>query len=305
MSEIQEIVVAPEQQGQRLDHVLKGLGFARPRRLALFSAGSIKVNGRRAAKGYSLRSGDRITVADAQDARSHGVGPAPDHELELRIIYEDAWLVAVDKPAGVPSHALVAGELHTIGSALLARYPEMAVVGHRPLEPGLLHRLDTETSGLLMAARDRESFERMHAAHRRGELDKRYRALCHGRVQAPRLDHAYLLADRRRVRVRTLAFPGARSIQTELLRAEPRGDFSLVEVRVAFAARHQVRAHLAALGHPIANDPLYGGAPLATLARHFLHASRLSFEHPHTGRRIELEAPLPADLLHALDSLPR
>jgi 23S rRNA pseudouridine1911/1915/1917 synthase len=302
MTEIREIVVAPEHSGSRLDHTLKALGLVRGRAQAagLVAAGAVRVNGKRAIKGQLLRAGDRISL---EPARVQTEGPGPDAELALRVVYEDAWLVVVDKPAGVPSHALRPAERGTIASALLARYPEMADVGHRVLEPGLLHRLDTDTSGLLLAARDPQSFARLREAHRRGEFDKRYLALCQGELAAPQAAHAYLRADRRKVRVRLDAFPQARPIETALLSCERRGAFSLVEVRVGFAARHQVRAHLAALGHPIANDPLYGGPSLPGLMRHFLHASTLELTHPQSGERLRLEAPLPHDLTRCLASL--
>jgi 23S rRNA pseudouridine1911/1915/1917 synthase len=257
--------------------------------------GDIRVNGARFTKGQRLRAGDRVS-----GARENVPAVAQPDPQPLAVLHEDAWLVVANKPAGMPSHPLRADERGTLASALLARYPEMGGVGHSPLEPGILHRLDTDTSGVMLAARDATTFQALHAAHRGGKFDKRYLAFCSGQLQAPRRIYGYLRADRRRVRVEADPFDGAKPIETEILSATAHGEFCLVEVRVPFAARHQVRAQLAALGHPIAADTLYGGAELAGLTRHFLHASQLAFEHPHTQRAIRVRAELPDDLRRVL-----
>src|SRR5262245_9828643 len=277
MTEAWEIVVTAEHDGERIDRFLRlaGRSASRAALAEQLERGEIRVNGARFKKGQRLRTGDRVSGA----RETLPAAAQPDPELALDVLYEDRWLVLANKPAGVPSHPLRAEERGTLASALLARYPEMASVGHTALEPGILHRLDTDTSGVLLAARDAETFRELHEAHRRGELDKHYLALCSGQLQAPRRVHAYLRADRKRVRVDVDPFEGAKPIETELLRADPHGEFCLVEVRVPFAARHQVRAQLAALGHPIAGDTLYGGAQVPGLMRHFLHASELGLRH--------------------------
>jgi 23S rRNA pseudouridine1911/1915/1917 synthase len=286
--------------GQRLDRFLRErLPNLSRRALAdLIQSGAVRVNGRRAAKGELLYLGDRVQTA----ALPQTEGPSPDPDLTLQICFEDSHFVAVDKPAGIPSHALRAGERGTVASALLARYPEMAGVGFRPLEPGLLHRLDTDTSGILIAARDTETFARLRLAHARGEIKKQYLALCSGQPE-PQLARGFLLADRQRVRVSDAPVTGAKPIQTELEPLRVFGPYSLVRVQVAFAGRHQVRAHLAALGHPIVGDQLYGGAQMPSLTRHFLHASEVQLRHPHDGRALQLTAALPAELESLLASL--
>jgi 23S rRNA pseudouridine1911/1915/1917 synthase len=294
------IIVDPAASGERLDRFLRSWlpDLSRAALRDLIQSGRVRVNGRGANKGSLLQPGDRIETRPPLEAS----GPARDAQRALAIVYEDPWLVVVNKPAGVPSHALRADEQGAIATLLLARYPEMAEVGYRALEPGLLHRLDTDTSGILIAARDRDTFERLRAAHVAGEFDKRYLALCSGAL-APQRVTAYLRADQRRVRVETVPVACARAITTEILSAIPHGDFSLVSVRVPHAARHQVRAQLAALGHPIAGDALYGGAPLPGLAHHFLHASEVTLQHPHEPRALQLTAPLPAELVAVLDGL--
>jgi 23S rRNA pseudouridine1911/1915/1917 synthase len=294
MTEAWEIVVTAEYDGERIDRFLRRAGRSASRAALAeqLERGEIRVNGARFKKGQRVRAGDR--VSGVRETRPPAAEPDP--ELPLEVLHEDAWLVVANKPAGVPSHPLRGEERGTLASALLARYPEMAGVGHAALEPGILHRLDTGTSGVLLAARDAETFRALHEAHQRGELDKHYLALCSGQLQAPRRVHGYLRADRKRVRVDADPFEGAKPIETELLRAEAHGELCLVEVRVPFAGRHQVRAQLAALGHPIAGDTLYGGPQLPGLTRHFLHASELGLRHPRTGQRLRVQAPLPADL---------
>jgi 23S rRNA pseudouridine1911/1915/1917 synthase len=292
-------VVEAASDGERLDRFLRQRlpGLSRAALAELIKGRAVRVNGRRASKGQLLHAGDRVETDPLEQE------PGVDAELPLRILHEDAWLVAVDKPAGVPSHALRLGERGTIASALLARYPEMATVGHRRLEPGLLHRLDTDTSGVLVAARDAVSFEHLRAAHARAEIDKRYLALCSGRLE-PQTARGFLCADQRRVRVQDEASARAKPIETEIVSSETRGEFSLVCVRVPKAARHQVRAHLAALGHPIAADAVYGGAALPGLAHHFLHASDVAFLHPMTQRTLRIHAELPPELAAVLATLP-
>jgi 23S rRNA pseudouridine1911/1915/1917 synthase len=304
MTEAWEMVVAAEFEGERIDRFLRRVGHVASRKALAeqLVSGMIRVNGARTKKGQRLREGDRVSGPTARA----GDGALPDPDRSLDVLYEDPWLVVVHKPAGIPSHPLRPDERGTIASALVARFPEMARegVGHRPLEPGILHRLDTDTSGVLLAARDADSFRKLAAAHRRGGIDKRYLALCSGRLQAPQTLHGYLAADRKRVRVSTEMFEAARSVETEVAAAEDAGQgFTLATIRVPFAARHQVRAQLAASGHPIAGDAIYGGPAIEGLTRHFLHASRIEFPHPSRAERVQVDAPLPAELVGVLASL--
>lgn len=282
----------------RLDHYLREHvpELSRKLLLTLFRAGHIQLNGRLASKSAQVQPGDRIDVAGIPA----DTGPAPDPLLTLSIIYEDAHIVAIDKPAGVPSHALRPGERGTVVSALLSRYPELRGIGYRELESGLLHRLDNDTSGVLLAVKDQATFERLREPHERGQFDKRYVALVSG-LLAPQRSHAFLRADRRRVRVRLQPTAGFKPIVMEVLSCTPYGAYGLVEVQVSLAARHQVRAQLAALGHPIAGDALYGGDHIPDLTRHFLHASELAF--PYMGRRLRVRASLPPELSAVLERL--
>ena len=289
--------------GERLDRFVcaqfPALGRASARRLIV--AGDVRVNGRSAAAGQRLRSGDEVEVALAHSASP--VAAQPDAAAALGVLYEDDSVVCVDKPAGMPAHPLRPGERGTLVSALLARYPELAQVGYSPREPGIVHRLDTDTSGVMLAARDAQSFAALRAQLERAEIDKRYLALSAGSPAAPAVHEAWLSARGRRVSVRAAPFASAQRVQTELLHAWRAGDHTLLSVRVHVARRHQIRAHLAALGHPIAGDRVYGGATVPGLHRHFLHASELHFTHPRTGERVSVRAPLPAELQSVLAGL--
>jgi 23S rRNA pseudouridine1911/1915/1917 synthase len=303
-----DLVVPAPSEGARLDVFLRdhlaGLGRAAVRRL--IEDGRVTLDARRASGRERLRTGQRIAVRGELSAAAQ-----PDPSAPLVIAYEDATCVVANKPAGMPSHPLAPGELGTLASALLARYPEMANFGYSPREPGIVHRLDTDTSGLVLAARTPEAFADLRAQLEAGSIDKRYLALCAGVPAAKHVGvplHAALTAHGPRVHVQLdegLARSDAQSITTEILRivsTHASGALALIEVKAARARRHQVRAHLAALGHPIAGDALYGGPSTPLLARHFLHAGVLAFTPPGMPAPMRVEAELPRELSAALEA---
>ncbi|HJQ84217.1 MAG TPA: RluA family pseudouridine synthase, partial [Candidatus Binatia bacterium] len=223
----------------------------------------------------------------------------------LPVVHEDASIVVVDKPGGMPAHALDPRQRGTAAAFLLARYPEMADVGE-PLAPGLVHRLDTGTSGLLVAARTVEAHAALRAALRARRVEKRYVAVVAGtgpelagtRVVLPLAHDA---GDRRRM---IAAAPGLRAWPAETaleVLSSWRGR-TLVRATIRTGVTHQVRAHLAHVGHPVLGDVLYGGPPVALPAgRHALHASELSLPHPADGRPLVLASALPPDLRALVD----
>lgn len=321
-------VVTEAEQGQRVDRLvaaLSGAGRAGARRL--LEAGQVRLNGRRPPKGAVLRAGDRLALTLPE----RGVGALPNPELPLTVVYEAPGLLVVDKPAGMHCHPLQPEDRSTLVSAALARYPELAGLGYSPLQPGLLHRIDRDTSGLVLFARDARTFAHFARALRpflpwdrevSGDCEgrrevlrpagtegggtdvevirKRYLALCAGRLTEPGVHRAWLRAQGPRVRVFAAAGQGRRPIETAVVGVEPVGRFTRVELSVPSAARHQVRAHLAALGHPIVGDVLYGGPQVPGLGRHFLHASRLSLRPAGGEDWVELESPLPSELERTL-----
>lgn len=298
-----ELVVGEAEAGRRLDVVLvervEGMSRARARRFT--EEGKVRVNGRRARKARSLHVGDRITLSELPAPADFPA--APDPTLPLVVLREDLYLVVVDKPAGAPSHPLAPGEGGTVAGALVARYPEMAGVGYAEREPGLVHRLDTDTSGALLAARDARTFEALRDLLRSGGIHKRYVALCAGAVIAPAVLDGELATDRKNARrvvvvhdPRQARRLKAKPARTEVMAAETVGGVSLVEIEAPSAHRHQIRAHLAGAGHALLGDALYGGPGGPGLERHQLHASALSFRHPHTGVEVRVVAPLPEAL---------
>jgi 23S rRNA pseudouridine1911/1915/1917 synthase len=294
-------VVAASEAGERLDKlVVARAKIGRRRAAELFSAGKVSVNGRRANKGDAAAVGDEIGVELAIDDR-----PQPEPDAPLVVRYETAEVVIAYKSAGQPT-APLRGEPGTLAGALLGRYPEMADLGHSPREPGILHRLDTQTSGLVIAARRLEAWNALHHALSRGEMTKRYLAIVEGAELSDRgVIDTPLAPDRKNPkRVLTGDYAlgrrgksGARDAVSRYRVVSRHGRWALVELEVSRAYRHQVRAHLAAIGHPIAGDAVYGGPAAPELGdRHALHASYVAWAGDAIVTGFAVEEPLPADM---------
>jgi 23S rRNA pseudouridine1911/1915/1917 synthase len=225
---------------------------------------------------------------------------------------ERAEFVVVNKPAGMPTAPLATRERGTLCGALLARYPEMQGVGYRVREPGIVHRLDTQTSGLVLAARNADVFTRMSQALEREELKKRYLAVVSaaGLAESGEISRALAPDPAHPERVRVLE-EGERASErsgyarhkiTRYRLERIAGNRALIELSVGSAFRHQIRAHLAAIGHPIAGDAVYGGEPVPSLgARHALHASELSWTGSASMPSFTVHEPLPPDLAALLE----
>lgn len=279
-----ELEVAEEDAGERLDVWLaRRTPLSRARAKARILEGGVRVNGRPARKSQPLLPGDRVTLSEAPGPSDFD--PLPDTGAPIDVRFENERFVVVEKPPGMPSHPLGPLERGTVANALVARYPEMRGVGYRAREAGLLHRLDTDTSGLILAARSPDAFRALRDALRAGAIEKRYLARCEGMVPAPCVIDTPIASDprdRRKVRVcrsaREAERLGARPARTDVLDSTAAAGGSLVEVRANHARRHQVRAHLASIGHPLVGDTLYGGPELPGIAHHLLHASRMHVE---------------------------
>ena len=297
-----EHTVSEDDAGERLDvflvRRLEGASRAAVRRL--IANGAVRVDGRRTKKGERVVAGQRVTL-DALPEPSD-FDPVPSSADELPILYDDPRFVVADKPAGMPSHPLRPSEQGTAANALVAGYPEMIGIGDRRREAGLVHRLDNDTSGVLLAARDAMAFGVLRTALREGRIDKEYVALCAGDVRGPFAIDVPLASDPKNAR-RVTATSGGRSRRTEVVAVSRLGAFTLVTARAPRASRHQVRAHLAHVGHPLAGDALYGGAAVEGLGRHFLHASSIALSHPEDGRPVRVASTLPGDLAAALDRI--
>ncbi len=290
-----EFVIAPEESGLRLDQVLtrRVSGLGRKRAAELFRAGAVRVDGHPAAKGALARPGSILTADLPAPDRA-----LPEPDVQLDVLLETPTLVAVDKPAGRPSAALRASDRGTMAGALVARYPEMEGVGYGPREPGLIHRLDTQTSGVLIFARSQPSFEALRQALESGAMVKKYLAIvASDAIDEHGLIHGALAPSPQGKRVRVVPpdTRGAREARTEYRVVERCGRWALVEATAGRAYRHQVRVHLASRGSPIAGDTLYGGQRLRLGERHALHASHVACETAEVPR-FEVDSPLPKDL---------
>jgi 23S rRNA pseudouridine1911/1915/1917 synthase len=254
----------------------------------LFDDGSVRLRGKRAKKGDRVAVGDEIEVTREPAARTH---PLPDPSLVLDVLLETPELVAIAKPAGMPSQPLKPGELGCAANGIAARWPECAALGDDPRDGGLVHRLDIGTSGVLVAARTPESYRTLREAFGSGAVTKEYVALCTARPVSRECD-APLAQRGDHVRVDyTDGLPAHTAFTVE--RASE--THSLVRCIATTGRMHQVRAHLANVGAPIAGDALYSGAPIAGHDGFFLHAAKVVLP-----AGVTIEAPLPARFTAAL-----
>jgi 23S rRNA pseudouridine1911/1915/1917 synthase len=300
-----ELVV--DEGGKRIDQFLaEKTSLSRNAARRLIEEGQVRIDGRTVRKpGVFLAAGQRMSLtAPAQDPLR--TPPLPQPELPLTVLYEDADVVVVSKPAGVPSHPLRPGELGTLASALCARYPECATASRDAREGGLCQRLDLYTSGAILAARSRPAWETMREHLSEGRIQKEYLALVVGvperdsfEVTAPLLPapgpdkHRKLIAA---VTPEQIYHPEAMDAETRFSVLCRGSRFSLVRAETSTGKRHQVRVHLASLGLPLVGDTLYGALPMddpAAPPGYFLHASRLRF--PGKKGRVDVTAPLPPD----------
>lgn len=283
------ITVDASASGTRLDvFVGRAVGSAGAAR-RLIGAGSVLLDGRPAAKGARVSEGQVVEVRREADG---AVAVPPDTSLPLLVLYEDADLVAINKPGGVPTHPVRPGERGTVAGALVARYPECAAASLDPREAGLAHRLDVGTSGVLLAARSREAWLGLRGALKAPGCEKTYLVEVQGVPPAATIVTAPIgRVGRRAGRVRVGRGRGLLPARTDVRLLERRGLTSIVQAQLAIGRPHQVRAHLAHLGCPVVGDDVYGDAKGGE-ALH-LHAFRVAFAHPRTGSRTVIEAPAP------------
>jgi 23S rRNA pseudouridine1911/1915/1917 synthase len=286
-----QIVVATEHAGERLDVFLARSTGSRAAAQRLIEGGAVLVDGRPRPKRHAVAAGERVEVSELPDAPEADV---PDAAYE--IAWEDEHLLVIDKPAGVVVHPGAGHRAGTLVQALAGR----VAGGDDPERPGVVHRLDRDTSGLLLLARSDEIHAGLQAAQRAREIERAYLALVDGRPGARRGTIDAPLGRDRRLRTRMSTDtddPRDAVTHFEVERNLPRS--TLLRVRLQTGRTHQIRAHLKAIGHPVLGDPEYG-VPGYDLARQFLHAAGLAFTHPVTGERIEVASALPDDLAAAL-----
>jgi 23S rRNA pseudouridine1911/1915/1917 synthase len=295
-----------EASSERLDRYLARTlsGLSRSQAQRLIRQGRVTLDGEATKPGVPVKPGMQVVVH---------MPPPPDNEviaqsIHLQVVYEDDDLLVVDKPAGMVVHPAYGHREGTLVNALLARYPGLAVGDAG--RPGIVHRLDRDTSGLIVVAKTEIALKHLRRQFKSRGVQKTYLALVHGRPPASEgIIEAPVGRDPRQ-RKRMAVVPGGRAARTRYRLLEELGNYSLLSVWLETGRTHQIRVHLAWLGVPVAGDKVYGrgrGVRLTQrdmgLDRQFLHAWRLSFEHPGGKGRVELEALLPSDLQGALNVL--
>ena len=298
--------VPPEARGERLDRHL-AVAFpelSRSRLSALIDEGHVRLDGRPAKPSARLRGGETVELLVPPPVPAT---PKPE-DLPLSVLYEDADLVAIDKAAGMVVHPAAGNWEGTVVNALLYRVTDLSGVGGE-LRPGIVHRLDKETSGCLVVAKSEFALAKLQASFKAREVEKVYLALVHGQPKdEARVETLYGRHPVHRKRFTSKVKEGKPALTLYKVRERFEGA-AAVEVDLRTGRTHQIRVHLAETGHPLLGDALYGGKRKAparvleateALGRQALHAWKLTFPHPRTGKRVALEAPLPADLQRAL-----
>ncbi|HEY1350402.1 MAG TPA: RluA family pseudouridine synthase [Ktedonobacteraceae bacterium] len=296
----QSFLIHPEDTGQRLDRYLAAqlAGWSRNRIQSLIACGAVQVNGRASKPGYALRAGDNIGIDPAEQApRAQQAQP---QLLPLDIVYEDADLLVINKAPGMVVHPAPGHSADTLVNALLARYPDLPGAGNDRERPGIVHRLDRDTSGLLLVAKNARTQATLIAQLQRREIVKRYQALVDGILA---LDQGSIDApigrDPRHRQQMAVTAVGSRQARTHFRVLERFTRHTLLLIELETGRTHQIRVHLKAIGHPVVGDPIYGGGNALRgiqLHRQFLHACQLQLTHPGSGQPLKIEAPLPADL---------
>ncbi len=294
------IIVPPESAGLRLDHFLHTAlpEYSRARLQDWIRTGRVLVEGRAAKASQSLHGGEHIEVTPAPLVPLKAVA----EDIPLDVLYEDADVVAVNKSAGMVVHAGAGAHSGTLTNALVHRFGALSAVGGDS-RPGIVHRIDRYTSGVLLVARSDAAHLSLARQFAVRTVEKVYIALVHGAVKTDtgRIMKPITRDPVRRTRM-TARLDSGRTAITDYKVLRRFEKFTLLEVRIGTGRTHQIRVHLASIGHVVAGDKLYG-APAGPSARFFLHAARISFDSPSTGERITVEAPLPGELEEWLSSL--
>ena len=303
-----QFVATTEQAGNRLDRTLHSQfpEYSRARLQDWIKQERVKVNCAPARASRVLREGDRVDVEPAELPPLR----AEAEPIPLQVLYEDDDLVAIDKPAGMVVHAGAGVNSGTLVNALLARFQSLSALGG-DLRPGIVHRLDRFTSGVILVAKNDTAHRALAALFAGRQVEKTYLALVHGNVQADqgRIEKPIARDPRHRTRM-TARLNSGRAALTEFRVLQRFAGFTFLEVRIGTGRTHQIRVHLASIGHPVAGDRLYGAPakPAKTeiqppRERFFLHAHRIRFPHPSTGQTVEIESHLTGDLRRWMEQL--
>ena len=297
MEDVRRVVA--DVRDERLDKFLAARqnDLSRAQIAGLVAGGLVKVDGAVVKPSYRLRGGEQVEIRIVPPPPSD---LAP-QDIPLSVVYEDDDIIVIDKPAGMVAHPAPGHRLDTVANALLARLPDIEGVGDEQ-RPGIVHRLDMDTSGLMVAAKNRRAHRHVSSQIKDRSVRKGYMALVRGNVEpAEGVIRAQIGRDRSN-RKRMAVVDTGREAETSYQAVGQAQGCTLLEVFPKTGRTHQIRVHLSALGHPLVGDALYGGRD-PRLGRHFLHAHILGFRLPGTGEYVEFVSPLPGDLKALLAEL--
>ncbi len=300
-SDLRQLLVAANQQGERLDKVLAQSvpEFSRSYLQQLLESGLVTVQGKPIAKSaHKVRAGDTISVELRPTPQSQAFKP---EAVDFGIAYEDAHLMVINKPAGLVVHPAPGNWSGTLLNGLLAHEACFLAVPRA----GIVHRLDKDTSGLMVVAKTRGVMDALVKAIAAREVHRHYLALAHGSWAGPRsrtVNAAIGRDPRNRLRMAVvdLATQAGKEARTDITWLAGDAQSCLVHCKLHTGRTHQIRVHMAHLGHPLVADAVYGGSPQYAMGRQALHATRLAFAHPVTGQHVQLDAPLPPDMAQAV-----
>jgi 23S rRNA pseudouridine1911/1915/1917 synthase len=310
-NELQLLMVSDDAAGARLDaFVAARLGdVSRTRVQRAIEDGDVLVNTRVAKSSYRVRAGDCVEI-DLPEPPPVELVPEP---IPLNVVYEDDDLIVVDKQAGLVVHPGAGQASGTLANALVYHFNELSGSAGR-IRPGIVHRIDKETSGLLVVAKNDVAHEKLSEQFRNREVFKLYVALVYGRLSQSvgEIEARLGRSPHNRTRMAVLRGGAGRAAHTLFTVADRYNEFTLLKVQIKTGRTHQIRVHMAHIGHPVVGDANYGGGrdngvrdaavkrEIHALGRQFLHSAQLAFAHPRTGKRLEFSSPLPSELLHFL-----
>lgn len=303
-AELRELSVPAESHGTRLDRALADMvpEFSRSYLQQLIEAAAVQLNGVTVTKASArVKAGDTLAIELKPTPQSQAFKP---EAMALEIVFEDEHLLVINKPAGLVVHPAPGNWSGTLLNGLLAHDVQASSLPRA----GIVHRLDKDTSGLMVVARRRQVMDQLVAMIAERSVSREYLALAHGAWQGPRgrrVDAPMGRDPRNRLRMAVVDLEknAGKAASTDFYLLQGEGAFCLVRCRLHTGRTHQIRVHMASIGHPLVSDEIYGGKPAAGLDRQALHACRLAFIHPVTGEALEFRAPLPQDLAAALDRL--
>jgi 23S rRNA pseudouridine1911/1915/1917 synthase len=301
-AEFLEFCIEDDEAGERLDKALAGrlADLSRTQIQGLIKDGKVRVNDQPSKPAYRLEPGDCVSVELSVESETEVL---PEH-IALEVIYEDSAIAVINKPAGMVVHPARGNKTGTLVNAILARWPHISNIGDDPERSGLVHRLDKDTSGLMVVALTDEARANLIAQFQSRHVEKHYLALVEhhppndrGRIEAP-------IGRDPRHRKRMAVLHDGKEAVTEFYVRDFYGDYALLDVYPYTGRTHQIRVHLAFIRCPVVGDQVYGARkPRLKLKRLFLHAYQLSLDHPATGQRLLFEVPLPVGLQNILDKL--